>query len=310
VCAAALAVCAPPALAVTIDTVPVGNAGNGNDNTLFGAVDYNYWIGTYEVTNNEYAEFLNAKAVSDPLDLYHTSMHGNVNGGITRSGSSGSYTYAVKTGMGNKPVNYVSWYDAIRFANWLHNGQGAGNTETGAYTLLGGTATPSNGLSITRNPGAVWFLPSENEWYKAAYHKNNGVTNNYWDYPTGVDSPVPSNSLTDTGNNANTNYATSSPNVTDVGYFSLSDSPYGTFDQGGNLEEWNEALISGTTRRVRGGSWNNFSTLLAAGVGSNYDPTTEVNDRGFRVAMIPEPTSSSLALCAAVGLWWLRRRRK
>ncbi len=73
--------------------------------------------------------------------------------------------------MGDKPVNYVSWYDSIRFANWLNNGQGTGDTETGAYTLLGGTPTPSNGVSITRNAGATWFLPSEDEWYKAAYHQ-------------------------------------------------------------------------------------------------------------------------------------------
>ena len=80
-------------------------------------------------------------------------------------------------------MNYVTWYDAIRFANWLHNGQGSGDTETGAYTLLGNaTPTPSNGPSITRNPGATWFLPSENEWYKAAYH--NPAANSYSLYPT------------------------------------------------------------------------------------------------------------------------------
>ena len=160
--------------AITIPTVPVGNPGNRADaltNYLYGGVSYNYRIGTTEVTNAQYAEFLNAKAVSDPLGLYNTNMGSNARGGITRSGSDGSYTYAPKTNMGNKPVNYVSWYDAIRFANWLHNGQGTGDTETGAYTLLGGTPTPTNGLSITRNAGATWFLTSEDEWYKAAYYQ-------------------------------------------------------------------------------------------------------------------------------------------
>ena len=128
--------------AVTIPTVLVGDFGNANDaltGNLYGGVSYAYRIGTYEVTNAQYAEFLNAKAASDPLSLYSTEWAAMPAAGITRSGVSGSYTYAVKIDMGNKPVNYVSWYDTIRFANWLDNGQGIGDTETGAYTLLGGT---------------------------------------------------------------------------------------------------------------------------------------------------------------------------
>ena len=138
-CLVVLATLAPSALAVTIPTVPVGNAGNAGEaqsQGTFGAVAYDYRIGTTEVTNAQYAEFLNAKAASDPLGLYNTNMDSDARAGITRSGSSGSYAYAVKPNMGDKPVNYVSWYDAIRFANWLHNGQGTGDTETGAYTLL------------------------------------------------------------------------------------------------------------------------------------------------------------------------------
>ena len=138
----------PTARAITINTVPVGNVGNGNDPAtggLYGGVGYAYRIGTNEVTNAQYAEFLNAKAASDLLGLYNTSMGSDARGGITRSGVSGSFSYAMKTDMGNKPVNYVSWYDSIRFANWLNNGQGTGDTETGAYTLLGGTPMPSNG---------------------------------------------------------------------------------------------------------------------------------------------------------------------
>jgi len=174
----------PTALAapITIDTVPVGNLGNSADTTGFGAVSYRYNIGTTEVTNAQYAEFLNEKAKSDPLGLYNTSMGSGI-GGITRSGSNGSYSYSTISGREDMPVSYVSWYDSIRFANWLHNGQGSGDTETGAYTILGGTATPSNGLSITRNPGAQWWLTSEDEWYKAAYHKNDGDTASYFEYP-------------------------------------------------------------------------------------------------------------------------------
>ena len=84
-------------------------------------------------------------------------------------------------------MNFVSWYSAIRFANWMNNGQGSGNTETGSYTLLGGTPTPSNGNNITRNSGAMVVIPSKNEWYKAAYYNPNQRTYNL--YPTSSNMP-------------------------------------------------------------------------------------------------------------------------
>ena len=117
--------------------MPALCAGGYGPDAIVGAVAYNYRIGTTEVTNSQYAEFLNAKAASDPFGLYNTFMSDGLNyGGITKSGPSGSYTYATIAGRGDMPVNWVTWYDSIRFANWLHNGQGSGDTETGAYTLL------------------------------------------------------------------------------------------------------------------------------------------------------------------------------
>jgi formylglycine-generating enzyme required for sulfatase activity len=171
-------------LAVTIPTVPVGNPGNAIDPAdadqstpgiqNFGSVDHAYRIGTTEVTNTQYAEFLNLKAKSDPLGLYNVYMD-SPQGGILRSGSSPNFVYNLIPGRENMPATFVGWYDAIRFVNWLDNGQENGDTETGAYTLLhdgspSPTPVPSNALNIARNPGATWFLPSEDEWYKAAYH--------------------------------------------------------------------------------------------------------------------------------------------
>jgi len=187
------------ARAVTVPTVPVGNAGNAADQNYldqgqFGAVAYAYRMGTTEVTNSQYAEFLNAKAASDPFELYDLPSMGvgNVRGGITRSGVNGSYTYALKPNMGDKPVIAVNWYDAIRFANWLSNGQGSGDTETGSYTLgpLGPRGVPIN-RDVVRNAGATWVLPSENEWYKAAYYQpaaQGGDVDNYWLFPTASNS--------------------------------------------------------------------------------------------------------------------------
>ncbi len=173
------------AWAVTIETVPVGNIGNPNDPSdgdsftngvqNFGAVGYAYNIGKYEVTVGQYAAFLNAVAKSDRYSLWSLSMYTDGNAGfIQRTGVSGSYSYNLVGPSANRPVAHVNWADAARFANWLHNGQptgaeGPGTTETGAYTL-NGAADDSALAGITRNPNATWFIPTENEWYKAAYY--------------------------------------------------------------------------------------------------------------------------------------------
>lgn len=302
--AAAAALVASHAWGVTIDLVPIGDPNNSPkvlQNGVFGRVTSAYQIGETEVTNAQYVEFLNAKAASDPLGLYNASMGMFNDGGIVRSGSSGSYTYAVKAPaagvgpggssytFGDKPVNYVSWYDAIRFANWMNNGQGTSSTETGAYTLLGGTAIPSNADSITRNAGATWFLPTENQWFKAAYY--NPATSSYTDYPTDSDA-APDNHLpsADTGNSANylIGNSTTTGNVayhfTPVGAYEASSSAYGTFDQGGNVAEWNETLVSAGQRGRRGGSWDTTATDLSSATRGSVLAYLEFEHTGFRLA--------------------------
>jgi formylglycine-generating enzyme required for sulfatase activity len=93
----------------------------------YDSVDYVYAISKYEVTNAQYAEFLNAVAATDANALYNTEMDPTEyphHGGITQSGSSGSYTYSVMGSRENWPVNYVSFYDIARFANWLRPPRG------------------------------------------------------------------------------------------------------------------------------------------------------------------------------------------
>jgi formylglycine-generating enzyme required for sulfatase activity len=85
----------------------------------------------------------------------------------------------------DKPVNFVSWFDAARFANWMQNGQGSGDTETGAYTLVEGQTT---GAAPARNAGAEYYVPTENQWYKAAFYKGGGTNAGYWNFATGRDS--------------------------------------------------------------------------------------------------------------------------
>jgi formylglycine-generating enzyme required for sulfatase activity len=294
-----------------------GPLGKGPDRVC-GAVDYFYQIGKYEVTAGQYTAFLNAVADTDTYGLYNSRMWSDSFGcKIQRSGSSGSYSYSVAGDWEDRPVNYVSWGDAARFANWLHNGQPTGaqgltTTEDGAYYLNGATSNAAL-LAVSRESDWKWAITSEDEWYKAAYHKNDGVTGNYFDYPTSSDS-VPSNDLInpDPGNNANfyqSGYTIGSPYYrTEVGEFENSDSPYGTFDQGGNVWEWNEAILYGSCRGLRGVSFDAFAgDGLHASSRGRYDPSNEDVIIGFRVSEVPEPGTMALLALGAVGM--LRRRR-
>jgi formylglycine-generating enzyme required for sulfatase activity len=313
--AAAPALLAAPASGtVIVDWVTVGSPGNAADapaTNCFaancGAVASAYRIGKYEVTNAQYAEFLNAKAAADPLALYDTNMDSSPQGGIARSGTSGSFAYTAKSGFANKPVTFVSFFDAVRFANWLNNGQGNADTETGAYTLLGGSSIPNNFSTVGRNAGASIFLPSESEWYKAAYY--DGIAASYFDYPAGSNAAMACAAPGATANTANCENAASG--LTDVGAYTGSASPWGTFDQGGNVVEWNEQIVSSSIRGARGGTWEPAShgpVDLSATFRSSTGALGGANWLGFRVASaVPEPGTGLLVL---VGLAPLAARRR
>jgi formylglycine-generating enzyme required for sulfatase activity len=249
---------------ITYQMVTVGDPGNAadaNTGSVYGSVNYSYQIGKYDVTIGQYAAFLNAVAATDTYSLYNPDMgtNGNILG-IQRGGSSGSYNYTV-IGSANRPITYVSWFDAARFANWMTNGQGNGSTETGAYTLNGATS----GSTVAANPGATFRLPTENEWYKAAYYSPNYVSPydepnlggpggpgvpGYYAFATQSDSP-PGNNIGSVTNQANyapgnvysvtqSSYNSNQNYLTDVGAFTNSASFYGTFDQSGNVYQWND----------------------------------------------------------------------
>jgi formylglycine-generating enzyme required for sulfatase activity len=310
----------------SLELVTVGNPGNGADTRYFGhgAVDYVYQMGKFEVTAGQYTEFLNAVARADTYGLYDTNMGDVANGwgcNIQRAGTPGIYTYSVAPDWANRPVNWLTWGDAARFCNWLTRGQPTGSqdlttTEDGSY-YLNGEMSRAGLLAVTRKTvaeGGRYYIPTVNEWYKAAYHKNDGVTGNYWDYATATNS-VPSNILInpDPGNNANflqPSYTIGGPYFrTPVGEFENSASPYGTFDQGGNVSEWTEEVLFGTSRGIRGGSFYDGSNYMRADLWhAAWDPASPLDGFGLRIVAVPEPASVALLTLGVLGI--LARRRE
>jgi formylglycine-generating enzyme required for sulfatase activity len=298
-CAIVAALITSASATVTMDWVTIGDINNAADTAVgfgsfnYGAVDHVYRIGKYEVTNAQYGEFLNAKGQSNANGIYNDAMSSY---GITQSGVSGNFSYTVTTALANHPVVYVAWFDAARFANWMMNGQGNASMETGAYTLNNATS----GI-ITANIGAQVYIPSENEWYKAAYYS--AANTSYSLYPNGQ------NTIT----TADANYNGSVGSTTNVGTYSSDPSSYGTNDQGGNVWEWNDAVIDGYARGLRGGAWY-AGSLFYGGLDlhsldrSINDPTSERFNLGFRVASVPEPTSLLLTMLAG-GVMLARRKR-
>ena len=287
----------------TVLVADPGNPANTNGN---GAVGELYRIGRFEVTNAQYVDLLNAVAVADPNGLYNADMTDSDRGGIIRGGTPGSFVYFVKASFGDKPVNFISWLDAARYCNWLHNGrpagpQNAGTTESGAYDM----SLPHD--QITRLPGAQWFIPTHDQWYKAAYYDrldpgaDAGGTPDYWSYPTRSDS-LPTQATADpVGNVANpgvnvANYGGGADwndengNVTTVGS-ATSTSPWGAADMGGNVLDWTETPDTpnpNPTRTARGGDFSNAGILMSSSEGFALAITmvAEAANVGLRVATV------------------------
>ena len=300
-----------PAL-LTMTMVTVGNPGNVADvapyvgSPLYGAVAYSYQIGKYDVTVSQYTSFLNAVGSTDTYGLYNASMGTNHTYGgifgipltvndaqIIQSGTAGTYTYAVLNSTGNRPITSVSWFDCARFSNWMSNGQPNGaqtssTTEDGAYNVNGtttGNAVAANASNPNTSFPPTYRMPLENEWYKAAYYSTNyggtGVPG-YYVYATQNDSR-PGTTIGSSPNQAN--YFSGISHETDVGAFSGSGSFYGTFDQTGNVQQWNDLDgTAGSSRGLRGGSFLDLPGICRSAFRTSRYPSDRSDMLGFRVA--------------------------
>jgi formylglycine-generating enzyme required for sulfatase activity len=291
---------------VNIETTPIGNSNNMADpDTGFGAVNYEFAIGKYLVTVGQYVVFLNAVATVTNnqaiIDLWNEDMQSPLSyvskGFISRTGlgtSDNPYIYQEILDMslsGNsslRAVPNINWFAAARFANWINNGATKGaDTESGAYTLNYAT----EGVFV-KNADAKWWIPSEDEWYKSAYYDptlNSGF-GGYYKFPTKSNAQVEKSIPTNNANSANYDgVMPDAQKITPVGAYAYSQSYYGTFDQGGLLWQWNDAVYKdhdGTplNRGMRGGSWSLGLINISKYAPRDYPPTYYDDDSGFRLA--------------------------
>ncbi|MFK7898980.1 MAG: FG-GAP-like repeat-containing protein, partial [Myxococcota bacterium] len=286
--------------------LPLGAAGNAADVTGFGAVSSTTTVAPFEVTKRQYAAFLNAVAADDPNGLFVSTPISSY--GLVRTGTAGEYRYEVEPGYDDHPANLVSFYSALRFANWMHNGQPTGpagpdTTEDGAYTItpagIAGNSLVANSLE------ALYRLPSEDEWYKAAYY--DPTSGSYNDSP--IVNGIAINCAAPIGGPGAANCGLTSPatGTTPVGAYIGSFSEFWTYDQGGNVAEWTED-IDGPNRRVRGGDFTQGATSLnAASSGASFDPLFGYSTVGFR--LVPEPSFGLGALLGGGLALAMGRRR-
>ncbi|MFM6171544.1 MAG: SUMF1/EgtB/PvdO family nonheme iron enzyme [Sphaerospermopsis kisseleviana] len=275
----------------TLDFVTIGNAGNAADTTTYGAVPYEYRIGKYEISQEA----------------------------VTKATASGMSNVTAGMWSGTQPAANISWYEAAAFVNWLNTSTGkqaAYNlTFSGSWNMTlwsSGDAWQVGGENLYRHKDAFYFLPSENEWYKAAYYNPGG--SNYFLYPTASDTaPTPVASGTNAGTAVSGQPRAQGPAGVDL---AGALSSYGTMGQGGNVYEWSESAFGGTNnspsegRAIRGGGWGFTEFGLRSSARDSSVPAFVLFDIGFRVASVPEPSTYALLLMTGAGaLWWARRRR-
>ena len=274
----------------TMNFVTIGNPGNLADDTGYGFVGYTYQMGVNEVSERM-------------VNAYNA-----LSGGPT----------ITKDTLGlDRPARSVSWNKAARFVNWLNTSSGyiaaykfptsGFNDNIGLWTVGDAGYDSSNPF---RNANALYYLPSENEWYKAAYYdpnKSGGA--GYWNYATGSDSaPTAVSSGTTSGTAV---YGGRPPaDIMNAGGLSA----YGTMAQNGNVFEWGKSAFTapndsaGESRVWRGGYFSTTSNGLASSDRYSITPTLENDSVGFRVAAVPEPSAFFLTLLGMVGVL-LRRKR-
>jgi formylglycine-generating enzyme required for sulfatase activity len=287
-----------------------------------GRVDYEYRIGRFEVTTREWCEFFNA--AFDRSDgqipwLIPPNFWGAVG---TTATMPGGRRWQVPAGNERRPVGNISWRMAAIFANWLHNEKRTDRQAfmNGAYDVstFGGTDNFTD--QLTHNPGARYWIPTWDEWLKAAHFdpdKNGPGQGGWWTYSNGTDTELIPGPPGEGQANFGWRDGLDSQWRVPLGAYPESESPWGMLDAAGGTTEWTEGVLFGSQntrfRVVEGSYWGSdpgFSirdAVFAAGL----PPFPGLNflDFGFRIAAAVPAAPPALVLIVGGSLSVVRRRR-
>lgn len=273
--------------------------GEGNPLTV-GRVDYEYSILRTEVTAAMWLEFVNAYAPYVAPE-YTTNLEFRSTQIGYASDGQGGIVYTLNPARAQLPVE-VGWRFAARFANWLHNGKADTRDafESGAYDAATFVPDHSGPISdqVSRSPGSRFWIPSFDEWTKAAFFDANryGSGNpGYWSYSNKSDSlPIPGPpGVGETSAGWDFGIALNPP----VGAYSYVQSPWGLWDLSGGASEWNESLslplwrgVQGTRAEMPAETYWLWETLAS----QDEDPYWALN--GLRIAASIPNTWSALPI--------------
>lgn len=288
--------------------------------TGHGSVGYEYRIARTEVTTAQYIEFLNG-LIDAGVDPNLAGAPQFMGGGF----SFGTGRWGVAPGGEMLPVAGVSWRDAAIFMNWLHNGK-TNTIESflsGAYDISTFNDTRPFTDQTTRSPGAKYWIPSLDEWMKAAHydpHRNGPDQGGWWLFNNSSDTqPVPGLpgvGETSAGLAVPANEAFSIP----LESYPETQTPWGLLDTSGGGGEWTEEWLRGLSEsRIWFGntlgetSWSpndpfglSLDQIWAVGADRPNFPFSLTT---FRVASLVPAPGVGMAAIALVAFSSARRRR-
>ena len=314
------------------DWATIGAVGNpGLDESIDpftlgrGSVDYRYRISKLEITTGQWMEYVNTFSTQgDAYADFGRPLNWGAQVDPTYDGPGRRWRLRDVPNAGRLPVTSLTWRQAARYTNWLHNNKlssfdalvtGAYDTTTWGWNKVDGYTDDERRL-----PGAKYWIPTLDEWMKAAHYdpnKNGEGEGGWWLHPNGTDD-VLTPGLPGEGGQTSGGLNTVNPDgewEIPLGASEDVTSPWGLYDISGGADEWVETYIDEEQRaRVFMGSWAGFHAWFtfdqAWAMGGAMTPESSNFSTSFRIASaIPGP-GSMVVILVVCSLHGTRRKRE